>query len=177
MDNYKAKMFFVGYQNEKLVAGTNYKYTISYEANITDAPNLVTGQSAKRGIFMPSSSGAPIDSSLIDKNSVNIDVAMPGNSTFKHVMTFKALKDGQADVGVSLGSGSVLPTTPFDTIIWKSALVEKEVIPGVVNTPPNIIAKDKIVELNGKHDPLEEVDAIDAEDGNLKDKVTVTKIQ
>ncbi|HCJ4260719.1 TPA: DUF5011 domain-containing protein [Listeria innocua] len=168
--------YFVGYEDVQLEKGKSYKYTVAYEANVDmQATDTVTGQSAKAGLFIPNSSGVELDSNNVTTTQNNVvDVANDGNKVFTHTFEFTVKEDTKADIGTYLGAGSVIPTTPDATIIWKNVSVTNET-PAEQPEAPVINAEDKTIEQNETFDALKEVTATDKKDGDLTKSVKVTK--
>ncbi|HCJ4364025.1 TPA: DUF5011 domain-containing protein, partial [Listeria innocua] len=83
-------------------------------------------------------------------------------------------EDTKADIGTYLGAGSVIPTTPDATIIWKNVSVTNET-PAEQPEAPVINAEDKTIEQNETFDALNEVTATDKKDGDLTKSIKVTK--
>ncbi|MBC1463445.1 DUF5011 domain-containing protein [Listeria welshimeri] len=175
----KSGFYFVGYENVQLEKGKTYKYKVSYDANVmTSATATITGQSARAGLFTPNSSGAELNSSLVTRTQNNVgDVANPGNKVFTHTFQFTAKENTKADIGVFLGPGSVLPSTPDDTSIWKNVSVTNEtpVAPVDPAEAPVITATDKTMKQNEAFNPLNEVTATDKKDGDITKDIKVTK--
>ncbi|MBC1376243.1 DUF5011 domain-containing protein [Listeria sp. FSL L7-1699] len=168
--------YFVGYENVLLEKGKSYKYTVAYEANIDmQMTNTVTGQSAKAGLFTPSSSGVELNSNYVTTTQKNVvDTANDGNKVFTHTFEFTAKENTKADIGAYLGAGSVIPTTPDATIIWKNVLVTNETAV-VQPEAPVIIAEDKTIKQNETFDTLKDVSATDKKDGDLTKDIQVIK--
>ncbi|WP_099221922.1 immunoglobulin-like domain-containing protein [Listeria costaricensis] len=166
--------YFVGYEDVKLEKGKSYAYTINYKANVVNENGkVISGQNANYGLFEPHSSGAPVNTAIVNAQNGS-DVAAPGNDTFEHKIAFTAKEDGVADIGVYLFPGSVLQTTPDATLIWLSASVNGGEVPSS-NTAPVINASDKEIQVGDKFDPKADVTATDKEDGDLTSKIAVTK--
>ncbi|WP_239257082.1 LPXTG cell wall anchor domain-containing protein [Listeria ilorinensis] len=166
--------YFVGYEDVKLEKGKTYAYTIQYKANaLNESGKVISGQSANYGLFEPNSSGAQLNTAIVTSQNGS-DVAMPGNDTFQHKIAFVAKEDGVADIGVYLFPGSVLPTTPDETVIWLSASVNGGEIPSS-NVAPVINASDKEIQVGDQFDPLKDVTATDQEDGDITSKIIVAK--
>lgn len=139
------------------------------------ATDTVTGQSAKAGLFIPNSSGVELDSNNVTTTQNNVvDVANDGNKVFTHTFEFTVKEDTKADIGTYLGAGSVIPTTPDATIIWKNVSVTNET-PVEQPEAPVINAEDKTIEQNETFDALNEVTATDKKDGDLTKSIKVTK--
>ncbi|EAG9231613.1 immunoglobulin-like domain-containing protein [Listeria monocytogenes] len=168
--------YFVGYENVQLEKGKTYKYKMVYEANIDmTMTDTITGQSAKAGLFVPNSSGVPINSNVITRTQENVvDVANDSNKVFTHTFEFTANEDTKVDIGVFAGAGSVLPTTPESSLIWKNIAVTDET-PVEAATAPVINAEDKTIKLNETFNPLNEVTATDKKDGDITSAIQVTK--
>lgn len=158
----RSGFYFVGYENVQLETGKTYKYTVAYEANVDmKMTDTITGQSAKAGLFTPKSSGAELNTSYVSRTKNNvIDVADAGNKVFTHTFEFTAKENTKADIGVFLGAGSVLPTTPETTSLWKNVTVTNET-PLVQAEAPVISAEDKTINQNESFNPLNEVTASD----------------
>ncbi|HEM0640799.1 TPA: DUF5011 domain-containing protein [Listeria monocytogenes] len=172
----RSGFYFVGYENVQLETGKTYKYTVAYEANVDmKMTDTITGQSAKAGLFTPKSSGAELNTSYVSRTKNNvIDVADAGNKVFTHTFEFTAKENTKADIGVFLGAGSVLPTTPETTSLWKNVTVTNET-PLVQAEAPVISAEDKTINQNESFNPLNEVTASDEKDGDITKDIHVTK--
>ncbi|HBL4736534.1 TPA: DUF5011 domain-containing protein [Listeria monocytogenes] len=172
----RSGFYFVGYENVQLETGKTYKYTVAYEANVDmKMTDTITGQSAKAGLFTPKSSGAELNTSYVSRTKNNvIDVADAGNKVFKHTFEFTAKENTKADIGVFLGAGSALPTTPETTSLWKNVTVTNET-PLVQAEAPVISAEDKTINQNESFNPLNEVTASDEKDGDITKDIHVTK--
>ncbi|MCD2248798.1 DUF5011 domain-containing protein [Listeria marthii] len=168
--------YFVGYENVQLEKGKTYKYKVSYEANVDmTMTDTITGQSAKAGLFIPSSSGAELTNTAVTRTQGNVmDVANDDSKTFTHTFEFTANEDTKTDIGVFLGAGSVLPTTPEASLIWKNVTVVNET-PAEAPTAPVINAEDKTIKQNETFNPLTEVTATDKKDGDITSAIRVTK--
>ncbi|EAE8347519.1 DUF5011 domain-containing protein [Listeria monocytogenes] len=168
--------YFVGYENVPLEKGKTYRYTVAYEANVDmKMTDTITGQSAKAGLFTPKSSGAELNSNYVTRTKNNVvDVANAGNKVFTHTFEFTAKENTKADIGVFLGAGSVLPTTPETTPIWKNVAVTNET-PVIQAEAPVINAEDKTIKQYESFDPLNEVTATDKKDGDITKDIQVTK--
>ena len=78
----------------------------------------------------------------------------------------KAKKEGTSKVYAEVTiNGSTLSSNEIEVTVKKKA--------SIINKVPVINANDLTIELNSKFDPLKEVTAEDAEDGNLTDKIKV----
>ncbi|EDN7593208.1 DUF5011 domain-containing protein [Listeria monocytogenes] len=168
--------YFVGYENVQLEKGKTYKYKVAYEANVDMAvTDTITGQSAKAGLFVPNSSGVPLNNNSVTRTQDNVsDVANADSKVFTHTFEFTANEDTKADIGVFVGAGSVLPTTPETSLIWKNITVTDET-PVVAPTAPVINAEDKTIQQNETFNPLNEVTATDKKDGDITSNIQITK--
>ncbi|EFR88826.1 cell surface protein, partial [Listeria marthii FSL S4-120] len=168
--------YFVGYENVQLEKGKTYKYKVAYEANVDmTMTDTITGQSAKSGLFVPSSSGVALNNNAVTRTQDNVmDVANDDSKVFTHTFEFTANEDTKADIGVFAGAGSVLPTTPETSLIWKNITVTDET-PAEVPTAPVINAEDKTIKQNETFNPLNDVTATDKKDGDITSAIQVTK--
>ncbi|CAM4345050.1 DUF5011 domain-containing protein [Listeria ivanovii] len=169
----KSGTYFVGYEDVQLEKGKSYKYSVGCEANVDmTMTNTVTGQSAKSGLFMPNSSGAEVNNNDVTRTTRNVvDTADANKKVFVHTFEFTANENIKADIGVFLTAGSVIPTAPETTVIWKNVLVVNETPQA---TPPVINATDKTIKQGDAFNPLNEVTATDAKDGDITKDVKVT---
>ncbi|MBC2185390.1 DUF5011 domain-containing protein [Listeria sp. FSL L7-0253] len=168
--------YFVGYENVQLEKGKTYKYKVAYEANVDmTITDTITGQSAKAGLFVPNSSGAALNNNAVTRTQDNVmDVANDNSKVFTHTFEFTANEDTKADIGVFAGAGSVLPTTPETSLIWKNITVTDET-PAEAPTAPVINAEDKTIKQNETFNPLNDVTATDKKDGDITSAIQVTK--
>ncbi|MBC2190802.1 DUF5011 domain-containing protein [Listeria sp. FSL L7-0229] len=168
--------YFVGYENVQLEKGKTYKYKVAYEANVDmTITDTITGQSAKAGLFVPNSSGAALNNNAVTRTQDNVmDVANDNSKVFTHTFEFTANEDTKADIGVFAGAGSVLPTTPETSLIWKNITVTDET-PAEAPTAPVINAEDKTIKQNETFNPLNDVTARDKKDGDITSAIQVTK--
>ncbi|MBC1985816.1 DUF5011 domain-containing protein [Listeria sp. FSL L7-0478] len=168
--------YFVGYENVQLEKGKTYKYKVAYEANVDmTITDTITGQSAKAGLFVPNSSGAALNNNAVTRTQDNVmDVANDDSKVFTHTFEFTANEDTKADIGVFAGAGSVLPTTPEASLIWKNITVTDET-PAEAPTAPVINAEDKTIKQNETFNPLNDVTATDKKDGDITSAIQVTK--